>query len=96
LTPPGTFGVAIGTTEAATGTIGVATVTPIVDLAVFADSPQVPPGASNKGKSLMIEEDIPVPARTFRKMEEDRLGEEVARRLHEEELAEMEREQEEA
>nr|GFA83195.1 aminoacyl-tRNA synthetase, class 1a, anticodon-binding [Tanacetum cinerariifolium] len=53
-------------------------------------------GASNKGKSPMIEEDIPVPARTFRQMEKDRLDEEIARRLHEEELAKMEREREEA
>nr|GEY41492.1 copia protein [Tanacetum cinerariifolium] len=49
-------------------------VTPTTDSVVFSDSPQVPPSASNKGKSLMIEEDIPVPARTFRQMEEDRLA----------------------
>nr|GEV21660.1 putative reverse transcriptase, RNA-dependent DNA polymerase [Tanacetum cinerariifolium] len=71
-------------------------VTPTADSAVSTDSLQVPPGASNKGKSPMIEKDIPVPASTFRQMEEDRLGEEVARQLHEEELAKMEREREEA
>nr|GEV30400.1 ribonuclease H-like domain, reverse transcriptase, RNA-dependent DNA polymerase [Tanacetum cinerariifolium] len=71
-------------------------VTPTADSAVSADSPQVTPGASNKGKSPLIEEDVPVPARTFRQIEEDRLGEDVARQLHEEELATMEREQEEA
>nr|GEX59043.1 ribonuclease H-like domain-containing protein [Tanacetum cinerariifolium] len=48
------------------------------------------------GKSPMVEEDIPVKARTFRQMEEDRLGEEAARRIHEEEMAEMEREGSEA
>nr|GFD22475.1 hypothetical protein [Tanacetum cinerariifolium] len=48
-------------------------VTHTTDSAVFADSPQVPPGASNKGKSPMVEEDIPVPAKTFRQIEEDRL-----------------------
>nr|GFD20843.1 JmjC domain-containing protein [Tanacetum cinerariifolium] len=37
-------------------------------------------------------EDIPVRARTFKQMEEDRLGEEAAKRLHDEEMAQIERE----
>ncbi|GJZ97106.1 putative ribonuclease H-like domain-containing protein [Tanacetum coccineum] len=50
---------------------------------------------SNKGKSPLMEEDPPVKERTFRQREEDRLGEEAARRLYEEEQAELEREREE-
>nr|GFB49358.1 hypothetical protein [Tanacetum cinerariifolium] len=88
----GPYRVALGDSTGSPGGL----FTPTANSAVSADSPQVPPGASNKGKSPIIEEDIPVPARTFRQMEEDRLGEEVPRRLHKEELAEMEREREEA
>ncbi|GJS28717.1 hypothetical protein Tco_0489337, partial [Tanacetum coccineum] len=50
---------------------------------------------SNKGKSPLMEEDTPVRERTFKQREEDRLGEEAARRLYEEEQAELEREREE-
>ncbi|GJT42609.1 putative ribonuclease H-like domain-containing protein [Tanacetum coccineum] len=50
---------------------------------------------SNKGKSPLVEEDPPVRERTFRQREEDRLGEEAARRMYEEEQAELEREREE-
>nr|GEW06628.1 putative ribonuclease H-like domain-containing protein [Tanacetum cinerariifolium] len=64
---PGASGVAPG----ASGIPPGGSVAPTVALAVSADSPQVPPDASNKGKSPMIEEDIPVPARTLRRMEED-------------------------
>nr|GEX50424.1 hypothetical protein [Tanacetum cinerariifolium] len=60
------------------------------------DSPNVPAGVSSKGKTPMVEEDIPFKARTFRQMEEDRLGEEAAKRLHEEKMAEIERERVEA
>nr|GFB29101.1 reverse transcriptase domain-containing protein [Tanacetum cinerariifolium] len=49
-------------------------------------------GVLSKGKSPMVEEDIPVRARTFKQMEEDRLGEEAAKRLHDEEMAQIERE----
>ncbi|GJT77632.1 hypothetical protein Tco_1044357 [Tanacetum coccineum] len=42
---------------------------------------------SNKGKSPLMEEDHPVREITFRQREEDRLGEEAARRLYEEEQA---------
>ncbi|GKC57300.1 hypothetical protein Tco_1084898, partial [Tanacetum coccineum] len=69
----------------------------------FADGSDVPAGAttgpsvdpSNKGKSPLVEEDPPVRERTFRKREEDRLGEEAARRMYEEEQDELEREREE-
>ncbi|GJV08254.1 hypothetical protein Tco_1345910 [Tanacetum coccineum] len=50
---------------------------------------------SNKGKSPLLEEDPPVRERTFRQREEDRLGEEAARSLYEEEQDELEREREE-
>ncbi|GKF70234.1 hypothetical protein Tco_0203291, partial [Tanacetum coccineum] len=50
---------------------------------------------SNKGKSPLVEEDPPVRERTFRQREKDRLGEEAARRMYEEEQDEMEREREE-
>ncbi|GJY00051.1 hypothetical protein Tco_0357069 [Tanacetum coccineum] len=50
---------------------------------------------SNKGKSPLLEEDPPVRERTFRQKEEDKLGEEAARRMYEEEQAELEREREE-
>ncbi|GJV70413.1 retrovirus-related pol polyprotein from transposon TNT 1-94 [Tanacetum coccineum] len=50
---------------------------------------------SNKGKSPMLEEDPPIKERSFRQMEEDRLGAEAARKLYEEEQAELARVQEE-
>ncbi|GJU71488.1 hypothetical protein Tco_1262893 [Tanacetum coccineum] len=43
----------------------------------------------------MVEEDPPIKERSFRQMEEDRLGAEAARKLYEEEQAELAREQEE-
>nr|GEX99701.1 hypothetical protein [Tanacetum cinerariifolium] len=88
---PGAFGVAIGDTDVSSG-VSVASTDPIIPTAVPVDRLNDPAGASNKGKSPMIEEDIPVLAMTFRQMEEDRLGEEAARRLHEEEMVEMEKE----
>ncbi|GKE24446.1 hypothetical protein Tco_1435958, partial [Tanacetum coccineum] len=50
---------------------------------------------SDKGKSPMLEEEPPVRERSFRQREEDRLGEEAARRLYEEKQAELAREREE-
>ncbi|GJT70873.1 hypothetical protein Tco_1030159 [Tanacetum coccineum] len=69
----------------------------------FAGGSDVPAGAtigpstnpSNKGKSPLMEEDPPVRERTFRQREEDSLGEEAARRMYEEEQAELERERKE-
>ncbi|GJR23514.1 hypothetical protein Tco_0972041 [Tanacetum coccineum] len=49
----------------------------------------------NKGKSLMIEEDPPIKPRSFRQLEEDRLGAKAAKKLYEVEQAELAREQEE-
>nr|GEU47904.1 ribonuclease H-like domain-containing protein [Tanacetum cinerariifolium] len=74
--PPATYAVSPG-----------ASIVPPSDLAV-------PPGDSTvpAGKSPMVEEYIPVKARTFKQMEEDRLGDEAAKRLHDEEMAQMERE----
>ncbi|GKB96137.1 putative ribonuclease H-like domain-containing protein, partial [Tanacetum coccineum] len=46
-----------------------------------------PAGVSNKGKTPMVEEDITVKERTLKQMEDDRLGEEAAKRLHDEEQA---------
>nr|GFA18263.1 aminoacyl-tRNA synthetase, class 1a, anticodon-binding [Tanacetum cinerariifolium] len=85
----GAFSVTVGASSIAHGASGVAPSDSDV-------SPGAPACASNKGKSPMIEEDILVLARTFRQMEEDRLSEEAARRLHEEEMVEMERERAEA
>nr|GEU93978.1 hypothetical protein [Tanacetum cinerariifolium] len=78
-----------------------ASAVPAIASTVHAGSPYVPTdvlsstahaGVSSKGKSLMVEEDIPVRARTFRQMEEDRLGKEATKRLHDEEMAQLERE----
>nr|GEX68312.1 retrovirus-related Pol polyprotein from transposon TNT 1-94 [Tanacetum cinerariifolium] len=49
-----------------------------------------PAGVSNKGKALMVEEDITVKERTFKQMQEDILGEQAAKRLHDEEQAQVE------
>ncbi|GJQ92819.1 hypothetical protein Tco_0003958 [Tanacetum coccineum] len=50
-----------------------------------------PAGISNKGKTPMVEEDITVKERTLKQMEDDRLGEEAAKRLHDEEQAQVDR-----
>ncbi|GJR60927.1 hypothetical protein Tco_1503089 [Tanacetum coccineum] len=50
-----------------------------------------PAGTSNKGKSPIMEVDPPVKRRTFRQIAEDRLGEEAAKKLFEEEHADLER-----
>nr|GEW13468.1 ribonuclease H-like domain-containing protein [Tanacetum cinerariifolium] len=48
-----------------------------------------PAGVSNKRKTPMVEEDIPVKERTFKQMQEDILGEQAAKRLHDEEQAQV-------
>nr|GFB87327.1 JmjC domain-containing protein [Tanacetum cinerariifolium] len=48
-------------------------------------------GVSSKDKSPTVEEEVPVKARTFKQMEEDRLGKEAAKQLHDEEIAQLER-----
>nr|GEX23832.1 cell division control protein 48 homolog C-like [Tanacetum cinerariifolium] len=50
-----------------------------------------PAGVSNKGKAPIVEEDIPVKERTFKQMQEDRLGEQAVKRLHNEEQAQVDR-----
>ncbi|GJY93258.1 hypothetical protein Tco_0509040 [Tanacetum coccineum] len=50
-----------------------------------------PAGVSKKGKTPMVEEDITVKERTLKQMEDDRLGEEAAKRLHDEEQAQVDR-----
>nr|GEY90865.1 putative ribonuclease H-like domain-containing protein [Tanacetum cinerariifolium] len=108
--PPPTFAIPPGASDALTGAStdlpGASNVSaaasavladsPNVPAAVLADSPNVPAGVSNKGKSLMVDEDITVKAMTFRQMEDDRLGKKAAKRLHEEEMAHMESERAEA
>nr|GEU81448.1 putative reverse transcriptase domain-containing protein [Tanacetum cinerariifolium] len=80
--PPGTSGVPPSASDVPTGSPTVPT-----DVLSRADLT----GVSSKGKSLMVKEDIPVRARTFKQMEDDRLGEEAAKRFHNEEMAQMER-----
>nr|GEZ80889.1 reverse transcriptase domain-containing protein [Tanacetum cinerariifolium] len=88
--PPALFDIPPCPSDVPTGASTVPTGSPTVptDVSSRAD----PTGVSTKGKSLMVEEDIPVIARTFKQMEEDRLGEEATKRLHDEEMAQMERE----
>nr|GFC73003.1 SGNH hydrolase-type esterase domain-containing protein [Tanacetum cinerariifolium] len=87
--PPGPFAAPPGTFAVPTGASAVPTGSPSVPADVL--SSVTPGSVLSKGKSLMVEEDIPVKARTFKQMEEDRLGEEAAKRLHDEELAQMDR-----
>nr|GEY34808.1 JmjC domain-containing protein [Tanacetum cinerariifolium] len=101
--PPGASDAPTGASTGLPGTSvvpadasAVPTGSPNVLAAVPADSPNVPAGISSKVKSPMVEEDIPIKAWTFRQMEEDRLGEEAAKRLHDEEMAQIERERAEA
>nr|GEY16272.1 SGNH hydrolase-type esterase domain-containing protein [Tanacetum cinerariifolium] len=48
-------------------------------------------GVSNKGKTPIVKEDITVKERTFKQMKDDRLGEQAAKRLHDEEQAQVDR-----
>nr|GFD11599.1 sm-like protein LSM7 [Tanacetum cinerariifolium] len=68
--PPGPYDVPTSASTVHAGSLTVPT-----DVSSRVD----PTGVSSKGKSLMVEEDIPVRARTFKQMEEDRLGEEAAK-----------------
>nr|GEV50296.1 hypothetical protein [Tanacetum cinerariifolium] len=87
--PPGTSVVPLGTSVVPTGASTAPAGSPNVPTDV--SSSAAPAGVSSKGKSLMVEEDIPVKAKTFKQMVEDILGEEAAKRLHDEEIAQMER-----
>nr|GEW52403.1 aminoacyl-tRNA synthetase, class 1a, anticodon-binding [Tanacetum cinerariifolium] len=92
--PPG------GASYIPTASISVPAAVPTGASTVPAGSPNVPAdvppsvapaGVSNKGKSLIVEEDIPVKERTFKQMQEDILGKQAAKRLHDEEQAELDR-----
>nr|GEV93274.1 retrovirus-related Pol polyprotein from transposon TNT 1-94 [Tanacetum cinerariifolium] len=87
--PPGTFVVPPGTFVVPTGAL----IAPAGSPSVLADVPSsvAPAGVSSKGKSPMVEEDIPFKTRTFKKMEKDRLGEEATKRLHDKEQAQINR-----
>nr|GEY94653.1 hypothetical protein [Tanacetum cinerariifolium] len=92
--PSGTSVIPIAASAVTTGALTVHAGSPNVSAAVT--SSDAPAGVSSKGKSPMLDDDIPVKARTFKQMEEDRLGEEAAKPLHDEEMAQMERERAEA
>nr|GEX96149.1 hypothetical protein [Tanacetum cinerariifolium] len=80
--PTSTLTVPTGAASVPTGSPSVpADVPPSVALA----------GVSNKEKAPMVDEDILVKERTFKQMEEDRLGKEAAKRLHDEEQAQLDR-----
>nr|GEV33252.1 JmjC domain-containing protein [Tanacetum cinerariifolium] len=90
--PSGASTVPTGASTAPTGASTVpsgASTVPTGSPSVLANVPPsvTPVGVSYKEKSLMVAKDIPVKARTFKQMEEDRLGEEAAKRLHDEEQA---------
>nr|GEU97767.1 hypothetical protein [Tanacetum cinerariifolium] len=78
---PGAFGVSPDSSVPPTAASAIPADSLKVPAAVPADSPNVLAGASIKGKSSMVEEDIPIIARSFRQREEDRLGEEAAKRV---------------
>nr|GEY74565.1 hypothetical protein [Tanacetum cinerariifolium] len=63
---PIAFDVSPGAFVAPTAASAVPADSPKVPTAIPTDSLNVPAGISSKGKSLMVEEDIPVTARTFR------------------------------
>nr|GEU40334.1 hypothetical protein [Tanacetum cinerariifolium] len=80
--PPGASTIPPGTSTIPTGSTSVPDDVP----------PSVAPaGVSNKGKAPMMDEDSLVKARTFKQIEKDRLGEEAAKRLHDEEQAQLDR-----
>ncbi|GKB83726.1 hypothetical protein Tco_0950621 [Tanacetum coccineum] len=62
-----------------------------------AGSEQVPPVSTSvdKGKAQLVDEPTPTQERTFKQLEDERLGWEAAERLHAQEQAELERQQEE-
>nr|GEU38999.1 hypothetical protein [Tanacetum cinerariifolium] len=70
-----------------------ASIIPAGSLSIPADvSPSVAPaGVLDKGKYHMVEEDIPIKARTFKQMQKDILGVQAAKRLHDEEQAQFNR-----
>nr|GEV97278.1 synaptobrevin, longin-like domain protein [Tanacetum cinerariifolium] len=77
------------------GTLQIPTAIPSVSTASPPGVSTIPFGALNvpldKGKSLMVKEDIPVRGRTFKQMQKDILGEQAAKRLHDKEQANLDR-----
>nr|GEY21771.1 hypothetical protein [Tanacetum cinerariifolium] len=69
--PPGPFAIRAATSVVPTGASTIPAGSPSVPADVPFSVTHV--GVSSKGKSPMVEDDIPVKARTFKQMEEDRL-----------------------
>nr|GEW25004.1 ribonuclease H-like domain-containing protein [Tanacetum cinerariifolium] len=87
--PPGTSTVPPGASTIPPSALTVLAGSPSVPADV---SPSVAPaGVLDKGKYPMVEEDIPVKARTFKQMQEDILGEQAGKRLHGEKQANLDR-----
>nr|GEZ13643.1 JmjC domain-containing protein [Tanacetum cinerariifolium] len=82
-----------GPSDVPTSASVVPTHSPSVPAVVPTDSPTAPTGVSNKGKAPMVDEDILVKARSFKRIKDDRLGEEAAKRLHDEEHCQLDRQQ---
>nr|GEZ63934.1 hypothetical protein [Tanacetum cinerariifolium] len=77
--PPGTFDVPLGTSAVPSSASTAPAGSPHIPTNVPSSAALA--GVSSKGKSPMVEEDIPIKARTFKQMEEDILGEEAGLRL---------------
>ncbi|GJR59460.1 hypothetical protein Tco_1501622 [Tanacetum coccineum] len=79
------------------GTIPAGVSVPTGSSTFPAGSEQVPPVNTfvDKGKAQLVDEPTPTQERTFKQLEDERLGWEAAERLHAQELAELQREQEE-
>ncbi|GJS16869.1 Orf y [Tanacetum coccineum] len=76
---------------------GVCLVPTSVSSLYYASSEQIPPVSTSvdKGKAQLVDEPTPTQERTFKQLEDERLGWEAAERLHAQEQAELERQQEE-
>ncbi|GJX89049.1 hypothetical protein Tco_0341063, partial [Tanacetum coccineum] len=79
------------------GTIPADVSVPTGSSTFTAGSEQVPPVSTSvdKGKAQLVDEPTPTQERTFKQLEDERLGWEAAERLHAQEQAELERQQEE-
>ncbi|GJW20409.1 hypothetical protein Tco_0031031, partial [Tanacetum coccineum] len=79
------------------GTILAGVSVPTGSLTFPAGSEQVPLVSTSvdKGKAQLVDEPTPTQERTFKQLEDERLGWEAAERLHAQEQAELERQQEE-
>ncbi|GJZ28023.1 hypothetical protein Tco_0572670 [Tanacetum coccineum] len=79
------------------GTIPAGMSVPTGSLTFPAGSEQVPPVSTSvdKGKAQLVDEPTPTQERTFKQLEDKRLGWEAVERLHAQEQAELERQKEE-